>query len=110
MSGLAVLDASVSSAGRSGGVNATFRVAVPEVKADPTSSPPGSRAVVVTDAVADSGTGPHRFFARHAVVVWSSGRSGRGRPSGLTMIDGQPLMLGRVQWQPEPWRLGWGFR
>ena len=24
------------------------------------------------------------------------------------MIDGQPLMLGRVQWQLEPWRLGWG--
>ena len=25
-----------------------------------------------------------------------------------TMIDGQPLMLGRVQWQLQPWRLGWG--
>ena len=25
-----------------------------------------------------------------------------------TVIDGQPLMLGRVQWQLEPWRLGWG--
>ena len=24
------------------------------------------------------------------------------------MIDGQPLMLGRVQWQLQPWRLGWG--
>ena len=24
------------------------------------------------------------------------------------MIDGQPLMLGRVQWQLEPWQLGWG--
>ena len=24
------------------------------------------------------------------------------------MIDGQPLMLGRVQWQLELWRLGWG--
>ena len=22
-------------------------------------------------------------------------------------IDGQPLMLGRVQWQLQPWRLGW---
>ena len=26
-----------------------------------------------------------------------------------TMIDGQPLMLGRVQWQLQPWRLGWGL-
>ena len=25
-----------------------------------------------------------------------------------TVIDGQPLMLGRVQWQLQPWRLGWG--
>ncbi len=25
-----------------------------------------------------------------------------------TMIDGKPLMLGRVQWQLQPWRLGWG--
>ena len=25
-----------------------------------------------------------------------------------TMIDGQPLMLGRVQWQLRPWRIGWG--
>ena len=25
-----------------------------------------------------------------------------------TMIDGQPLMLGRVQWQLQPWLLGWG--
>ncbi len=25
------------------------------------------------------------------------------------MIDGQPLMLGRVQWQLQPWRLGWGL-
>ena len=24
------------------------------------------------------------------------------------IIDGQPLMLGRVQWQLQPWRLGWG--
>jgi hypothetical protein len=26
-----------------------------------------------------------------------------------TMIDGQPLMLGRVQWQLQPWRFGWGL-
>jgi len=25
-----------------------------------------------------------------------------------TMIDGKPLMLGRVQWQLQPWRLCWG--
>ena len=25
------------------------------------------------------------------------------------IIDGQPLMLGRVQWQLQPWRLGWGL-
>ena len=25
-----------------------------------------------------------------------------------TMIDSQPLMLGRVQWQLQPWQLGWG--
>ena len=36
-------------------------------------------------------------------TVWS-GRAVRA----WTMIDGQPLMLGRVQWQLEPWRLGWG--
>jgi len=24
------------------------------------------------------------------------------------MIDGQPLMLGHVQWQLHPWRIGWG--
>ena len=26
-----------------------------------------------------------------------------------TMIDGQPFMLGRVQWQLQPWLLGWGL-
>ena len=36
-------------------------------------------------------------------TVWS-GQAVRA----WTMIDGQPLMLGRVQWQLEPWRLGWG--
>ena len=25
------------------------------------------------------------------------------------IIDGQPLMLGRVQWRLQPWRLGWGL-
>ena len=24
-------------------------------------------------------------------------------------VDGQPFMLGRVQWQLQPWRLGWGM-
>ena len=23
-------------------------------------------------------------------------------------VEGQPFMLGRVQWQLQPWRLGWG--
>ena len=36
-------------------------------------------------------------------TVWS-GQAVRA----WAMIDGQPLMLGRVQWQLEPWRLGWG--
>ena len=36
-------------------------------------------------------------------TVWS-GQAVRA----WTMIDGQPLMLGRVQWQLQPWRLGWG--
>ena len=35
-------------------------------------------------------------------TVWS-GQAVRA----WAMIDGQPLMLGRVQWQLEPWRLGW---
>jgi len=36
-------------------------------------------------------------------TVWS-GQAVRA----WTMIDGQPLMLGRVQWQLQPWRFGWG--
>ena len=36
-------------------------------------------------------------------TVWS-GRAVRA----WATIDGQPLMLGRVQWQLQPWRLGWG--
>lgn len=36
-------------------------------------------------------------------TVWS-GQAVRA----WAMIDGQPLMLGRVQWQFQPWRLGWG--
>ena len=36
-------------------------------------------------------------------TVWS-GQAVRA----WAMIDGQPLMLGRVQWQLQPWRLGWG--
>ena len=36
-------------------------------------------------------------------TVWS-GQAVRA----WAMIDGQPLMLGRVQWQLELWRLGWG--
>jgi len=36
-------------------------------------------------------------------TVWS-GRAIRA----WIMIDGQPLILGRVQWQLQPWRLGWG--
>ena len=36
-------------------------------------------------------------------TVWS-GQAVRA----WAMIDGQPLMLGRVQWQLAPWRLGWG--
>tara|TARA_B100000035_G_scaffold297069_1_gene289523 strand:+ start:175 stop:924 length:750 start_codon:yes stop_codon:yes gene_type:complete len=35
-------------------------------------------------------------------TVWS-GQAVRA----WAMIDGQPLMLGRVQWQLQPWRLGW---
>ena len=36
-------------------------------------------------------------------TVWS-GQAVRA----WAMIDGQPLMLGHVQWQLEPWRIGWG--
>ena len=36
-------------------------------------------------------------------TVWS-GRAVRA----WAMIDGQPLMLGHVQWQLQPWRIGWG--
>ena len=36
-------------------------------------------------------------------TVWS-GQAVRA----WAMIDGQPLMLGRVRWQLELWRLGWG--
>jgi hypothetical protein len=36
-------------------------------------------------------------------TVWS-GQAVRA----WAMIDGQPLMLGRVQWQLQPWRIGWG--
>ena len=36
-------------------------------------------------------------------TVWS-GRAVRA----WATIDGQPLMLGHVQWRLQPWRLGWG--
>jgi hypothetical protein len=36
-------------------------------------------------------------------TVWS----GQAVRAWVT-VDGQPFMLGRVQWQLQPWRLGWG--
>ena len=36
-------------------------------------------------------------------TVWS-GQAVRA----WAMIDGQPLMLGHVQWRLQPWRIGWG--
>jgi hypothetical protein len=37
-------------------------------------------------------------------TVWS----GQAVRAWVT-VDGQPFMLGRVQWQIQPWRLGWGM-
>ena len=36
-------------------------------------------------------------------TVWS----GQAVRAWVT-VEGQPFMLGRVQWQLQPWRLGWG--